>query len=252
MPCPRFFVAAFALMVSLISLPSAGFAEGAAFNTAQKGEIERLVHDYLVKNPEVLVEAMTELRVRQQQAENDNLRKGLVEHRAALLADPQAPVAGNPKGDVTVVEFFDYSCPYCKSVEDNLKALLKSDDNVRLVLKELPVLGQGSILAARAALAARNQDKYAVFHDALMTNRGQFSEDSLMRIAQSVGIDTERLKADMGSSKIEAMIEANTALAEVLGIRGTPAFVIGNQFFPGVIDLKKMKNAVAEARKTKG
>ena len=248
----RYAVAALALLASPLALPSSGFAETSSFSAAQKGEIERLVHDYLVKNPEVLVEAMTELRVRQQQAERDDLRKALVQHRVALLNDPQAPVAGNPAGDVTVVEFFDYSCPYCKSVEDDLKALLKGDDKIKLVLKEFPVLGQGSMLAARAALASRNQGKYPAFHEALMTNRGQFTEESLMRVAKSAGLDTDRLKTDMETPAIEAALAANGALAEALNIRGTPAFVIGDQLFPGVMDLKSMKKAVAELRKKKG
>ena len=245
-------VAALGFLISAFCLPSPGFADSASFSGAQKSEIEQLVHDYLVKNPEVLVEAMTELRARQQQAESDSLRKALVEHRAALVADPQTPVAGNPKGDVAVVEFFDYSCPYCKSVEDNLKTLLKADDKVRLVLKQFPVLGAGSVMAAKAALASRNQGKLPAFHEALMTNRGQFTEESLMRVALSVGLDTARLKADMASPAIEAALAANASLAEALNIRGTPAFVIGDQFFPGVIDLKVMERAIAEVRKSKG
>ncbi|MEI7610100.1 MAG: DsbA family protein [Rhodospirillaceae bacterium] len=248
----RLAVAAFALLISSLVLPVSGFADSATFSGAQKSEIERLVHDYLVKNPEVLVEAMTELRARQQQAENDSARKALVEHHAELVADAKAPLAGNPRGDVTVVEFFDYSCPYCKSVEDALKALIKADDKVRVVLKEFPVLGAGSVLAAKAALASRAQGKYAAFHEALMTNRGQFSEESVMRIAKSAGLDTERLKADMAAPEIEAMLSANASLAEALNIRGTPAFVIGDQLFPGVIELRVMKQAVAEARKSKG
>ncbi|MEI6557475.1 MAG: DsbA family protein [Rhodospirillaceae bacterium] len=248
----RLAVVALALVVFLSSGSPPAAAEGTTFSGSQKAEIERLVHDYLVKNPEVLVEAMTELRSRQQQAENDSLRHALVEHRSALLNDPQAPVAGNLRGDVTVVEFFDYACPYCKSVEDNLKALLKADDKVRLVLKEFPVLGAGSMLAAKAVLAARAQGKYAALHEALLTARGQFSEESVMRIAQSVGLDTARLKSDMAAPEVEAALAANGALAEALNIRGTPAFVIGDQLFPGVMELKSMRQAVADARKKKG
>ncbi len=248
----RFSVAALGFLVAAFCFSSTGFADGASFSGAQKSEIERLVHDYLVKNPEVLVEAMTELRARQQLAEKDDLRKALAEHHAALFNDPQTPVVGNPRGDVTVIEFFDYSCPYCKSVEDNLKALLNGDDKVRLVLKEFPVLGPGSMLAAKAALASRGQGKYPAFHEALLTNRGQFSEESVMRVALSVGLDTARLKSDMETPAVEAALTANNALAEALNIRGTPAFVIGDQLYPGVMDLKAMKQAIAEARKSKG
>ena len=227
-------------------------ADSATFTSAQKSEIERLVHDYLVKNPEVLVEAMTELRARQERAETEGAQKALVDHHAELYNDPNSPVLGNPAGDVTVIEFFDYSCPYCKSVEDNLKALLQADGKVRLVLKEFPVLGQGSVMAAQAALASRAQNGFAAFHAALLTNRGQFSEESLMRVASSVGLDTARLKKDMGDKAIEAALAANAALADELNIHGTPAFIIGGKLYPGVIDLKTMQKAVAEARKSRG
>ncbi len=247
----RLFVAVFAFVTAVCCLPGSGFAETATFSASQKSEIEHLVRNYLVKNPEVLVEAMTELRTRQQLAEKDELNKALAKNRSALLNDPKTPVAGNPQGDVSVVEFYDYSCPYCKSVEDNLKALLKADDKVRLVLKEFPVLGTGSTLAAKAALASQAQGKFLEFHEALMTARGQFTEESLMRVAKSVGLDTARLKADMESSSVESALAANMALAEDLNLRGTPAFVIGDRLFPGVIDLKAMKQAVAEARKKK-
>ncbi len=243
--------AALGLLLSVFLAPAAGFAESGTFSGAQKGEIQRVVHDYLIKNPEVLVEAMTELRARQQQADKDSLRKALVTHHAALVNDPHTPVVGNPNGDVTVVEFFDYSCPYCKSVEDDLRALLKADDKVRLVLKEFPVLGPGSTLAAKAALAAQSQGKYREFHDALLTTRGQYTDDSLMRIGRSVGLDADRLKSDMEAPAVEAALAANNTVAEALGIRGTPAFVIGDQFFPGVISLRAMKAAIADVRKKK-
>ncbi len=213
-------------------LPASGFAETSSFTESQKSEIERLVRNYLIKNPEVLVEAMSELRERQQLAEKDELKKALIKHRTALLNDPKTPVAGNPQGDVSVVEFYDYSCPYCKSVEDSLKGLLKADDKVRLVLKEFPVLGPGSTLAAKAALASQNQGKFQEFHEALMTTRGQFSEDSLMRVAKTVGLDTARLKADMDSSAIESVLAANMALGEEFNLRGTRHSLLVTGCFP--------------------
>lgn len=240
-------VAALGLWVAFAGAPAR--AEAPALSDAQKTAVEKVVHDYLVANPDVLVEAMSALRDRQQKAENEDRVKALKTNHAALYNDPAAPVAGNPKGDVTMVEFFDYACPYCKSVEEDLKKLLESDGKVRLVLKEFPVLGPNSMTAAKAALASRAQGKYVAFHDALMTTRGQFNEETVLRIARSVGIDTDRLKADMGSPEIEAALKANRAVAESLAIRGTPAFIVGDEVFPGAMDLAAFKQVVAAARK---
>ena len=235
------FVAILGLVVALLA-GSPVRAESPAMSDGQKTAIQKLVHDYLIEHPEVVVEALTV-------AQNNERRKSLEESHASLFNDPQAPVLGNPKGDVTVVEFFDYACPYCKSMEETLRSLLKEDSNVRLVLKEFPVLGQGSVLASRAALASREQDKYPAFHDALIATRGQFNEGIIMNIAHSVGLDTDRLKADMAKPEVVAAIKSNHELAETLSIGGTPAFVVGDQIYPGAMDLAALKQAVAQARK---
>ena len=224
-------------------------AEAPALSDAQKTAVEKLVHDYLIGHPEVLVEAMTVLRDRQQQAETEDRAKALKAAHAALYDDPGTPVAGNPNGDVTLIEFFDYACPYCKSVEDDLQALLKSDGKVRVLLKEFPVLGANSVTAAKAALAARAQGKYVPFHNALMTTRGQFTEETVLRIARSVGLDTDRLKDDMAAPEIETVIKANHKLAEELTIHGTPAFIVGTEVYPGAMDLSQFRQVVAAARK---
>ena len=242
-------VSGLAVGLCVLASGTAARADGVAMPQEQKAAIEQVVHDYLIAHPEVLVEAMSVLRDRQQQAEAEDQKKGLKEHHAALYDDPATPVAGNPAGDVTVIEFFDYSCPYCKSVEEDIQKLLKADDKVRLVLKELPVLGANSVMAAKAALAARAQGKYLAFHNALMTTRGQFSEESVLRIARSVGLDAERLKADMAAPEIAVLLKTNHVLAEALAIRGTPAFVIQDQVFPGAVDFNALSQAVAAARK---
>ncbi|MEI8395483.1 MAG: DsbA family protein [Rhodospirillaceae bacterium] len=248
MPGVRFFVCLLVgLGAALVGSPCR--AEAPALNEVQKAAVENLVHDYLVKNPEVLVEAMGVLRERQAQAETADRRKGLKENRAALLNDPDAPIAGNPDGDVTMIEFFDYGCPYCKSVEKDLETLLKTDGKIKLVLKELPVLGPASEMASKAALAARAQGKYLQFHNILMTTRGQFTEESLMRLARSVGLDTDRLKVDMAGAAVEAALKANHGLAKSLSINGTPAFVVGDEVYPGAMDLAGFKQVVATARK---
>jgi protein-disulfide isomerase len=166
-----------------------------------------------------------------------------------LLHDPNSPVLGNPRGAVTVVEFFDYRCPYCKQVEPALEALLGEDRQLRFVYKEFPVLGADSVTASRAALAAKKQGKYDAFHRAMMTLKGQINEAAVFKTAESVGLDVERLKRDIASPEVARALKANTDLAEALDIRGTPAFVIGDEIVPGAIDLASLKQLIATARK---
>jgi len=216
--------------------------------TVDRAEIERIVRETIRTNPEIVLEALETLRTRDAQAQEARVRRTLVERRADLLQDPAAPVAGNPQGDVTVVEFFDYQCGYCKSVHPTVKDLLAADGRIRKVYKELPILGPGSVIAARAALASRAQGRYLPFHDALMEARGPVTEDSVMRIARSVGLDVDRLRRDMGGAEVERAIRANMDLADALGIRGTPAFVIGDQIAPGALDLQGLQMMVRRAR----
>jgi protein-disulfide isomerase len=150
---------------------------------------------------------------------------------------------------VTLVEFFDYRCPYCKQVSPSLQALLKEDPKLRVVYKEFPVLGRESVFAARAALAARKQGKYELFHNALMALKGQLGDDIVLKTAGAVGIDVEKLKADMGAPEIEAQIRRNHELAQALDIRGTPAFIVGTTLIPGAVDVATLRQKIAEARK---
>jgi protein-disulfide isomerase len=180
----------------------------------------------------------------------ERARAAVVERRDELLNDATAPVAGNPKGDVTIVEFFDYRCPYCKQVEPALEALLKEDRQLRIVYKELPILGKDSVYATRAALAARKQAKYDKFHTAMMAAKGQIDEKSILQVATASGLDIERLKSDMTASEIDDIIKRNYDLAQALDIHGTPAFIIGGELVPGAIDIATMKQKIAAARKS--
>ena len=150
---------------------------------------------------------------------------------------------------MSLVEFFDYRCPYCKQVEPSLEALLGEDRQLRFVYKEFPVLGPESVTASRAALASRKQDKYDVFHRALMALKGQINDAAVFRTAESVGLDVDRLKRDMTGPEIARTIKANTDLAEALDIRGTPGFVVGDEIVPGAVDLAGLKELIATARK---
>jgi len=217
--------------------------------SGDKAELGRAIRDYLIANPEVLVEAMQELERKQDSAQSSQAQKAIQEHRQALIGDPESPIAGNPDGDVTIVEFNDYQCPYCKRAHAAVKSVLASDGKVRLVFKDLPILGEPSRIAALAALAARAQNKHLALHNAMMEYTGKLDRDRIMEIAGTVGLDVAQLQKDMEDPKLKAIIERNMALASALGVRGTPAFVIGKQFVPGAIDPSALKQLIAEARK---
>ncbi|MGQ9371059.1 DsbA family protein [Azospirillum sp. A39] len=246
---PRFRSALFAAAAALLALAPGVRADAQTFDDGQRRAIEQIVREYLVKNPEVIVEAMEELQQREQLAEQQKARKALAANRSKLLDNSADPVTGNPRGDVTVVEFFDYQCGYCKAVQNDVQRLIEGDGKLRFVFKEFPILGPESLVASKAALASRAQGKYLEFHNALMAHRGKLDEATIMRLAGSVGLDTAKLKAAMQSDEIETIVAENHALAEALGIRGTPAFVIGEELVPGAIKLEQMKDLIAKARK---
>jgi protein-disulfide isomerase len=206
------------------------------------------VRAYLLAHPEVIMEAVQILQQRQQAARAD-LVKGVIAARAReLFHDPAAPEGGNPAGDVTLVEFFDYNCPYCRSVAPTLVELRGADPGLRLVYKEFPILGPGSEAAARAALAAERQGKYQALHDALMQAREKLVEADVFGAAQAVGLDLDQLKRDMADPAIEAAIARNRALAAALGIDGTPGFVIADRVVPGALDRPTLEGLIAVAR----
>jgi protein-disulfide isomerase len=159
------------------------------------------------------------------------------------------PTTGDPKADITIVEFFDYQCGYCKRAMQTVLEIQKEDPRLRIAWKELPILGPASEFAARAAMAAKRQDKYLDFHVAVMGNRGQLTPDSVLQIAGKAGIDVDRLKRDMTDPAIEKYLQDTLQLAQQLGINGTPGFIIGNKLVPGALDKQQMKDLIAEARK---
>jgi protein-disulfide isomerase len=224
-------------------------ANAAPAISSDKAALGKAIRDYLIANPEVLVEAMQELERKQDNQQSSQAQKAIQEHRQALISDPETPIAGNPDGDVTIVEFSDYQCPYCKRAHASVKQVLASDGKIRLVFKDLPILGEPSRIAALAALAARAQNKHLALHNALMEYNGKLDRDRIMEIAASVGLDMAQLQKDMEDPKLKAIIDRNMALASALGVRGTPAFVIGKQFVPGAVDADTLKQMIADARK---
>jgi protein-disulfide isomerase len=239
-----------ALVCGLTAAVPAQSLRAAEISPAQRQAIEGIIHDYLMQNPDVLIEALRGAEDKMNREADAKASKVLSERRSEIFDDPATPVGGNPRGDVTIVEFFDYRCPYCKQVLPSLQTLLKEDHDLRFIYKEMPVLGPASVTAAHAALASQWQGKYEAFHNAMMGTKGQITEETVFRVAGSVGLDVGRLKQDMAAPEIERAIKNNLALADALNIRGTPGFIIGNHVVPGALDLEALKDMVAEARKS--
>ncbi|MEQ8349455.1 MAG: DsbA family protein [Sneathiellaceae bacterium] len=206
------------------------------------------VRAYLLEHPEVIVEAMRGLEQRQLAEQERAARQALAAEGEALLQATDDPVGGNPDGDVTLVEFFDYNCPYCRRVAPVMIEAEAADPNLRIVYKELPILGADSEFAAKAALAARRQGRYVDFHKAMMAETGGIDRDTALALAESLGIDIDRLQRDMGDPKLAASIERNMELARKLRITGTPGFVIGEAILRGATDLTTLQARIAAAR----
>ena len=216
---------------------------------AEKAALGKEIREYLIANPEVLVEAMQVLERKQDGQREAVAQKAIREHKAELFGDPESPTGGNAGGDVTIVDFNDYQCPYCKRAHQAVKAVMSADSKIRIVYKDLPILGEPSRIAALAALAAVAQGKHLALHEALMEYSGKLDRARILEIAASVDLDVARLEKDMDDPKFKQIIERNMALAAALGIRGTPAFVVGDQFVPGAVDADTLKQLIASARK---
>ncbi len=206
----------------------------ASFDDNQKQEIGQVVHEYLISHPEVIVQAIQVLQGKEAKAFEENAKKAISENMDGLF-NSESPTIENKAPKVTLIEFFDYNCPHCRTMSKILDQLQEKNKDIRIVYKELPVLGEDSLIASKAALAAREQKKYNEFHDKLMAYPGAVSSATVMQIAKEVGLDSDKLKKDMESDKVRTELEANQKLAISLGIRGTPSFVIGR--FPAKKDM---------------
>jgi protein-disulfide isomerase len=246
---PRLIAAVCAALL-IAAVPHSVRAE--EFSKAQRGDIERIVHDYLVTHPEVLQEAMTELEKRQTAAETEKHKAAVKAHAKALFSSPDQVTLGNPNGNVTFVEFFDYNCGYCKRAMSDMLTLLKTDSKLKVVLKEFPVLGPGSVEAARVAVAVRMQDttgkKYLEFHQKLLGGRGHADRARALAVAKEVGMDMARIEKDMKSPEVEKSLRQDFKLAEALGLNGTPSYVIGDNVIVGAIGLQGLQEKINSAR----
>lgn len=237
---------AFSLLVTIFVISPSYASED--LSPSQREQVIQLIRKTLTENPEIIMEALDELRLRREAAETAQKQKVLSENKAVIFNDPLTPVAGNPEGDVSLVEFFDYRCGYCKRVFPAVMELVKSDTNLRYVIKEFPILGEESLFASKAALASKKQNKYFEMHVALMTVQGGLTNSKVMETAKSLGLDIEKLKTDMEAEDVKKALQTNYALAQSLGITGTPAFIIGDEVVPGAIGLDQLKALIAEAR----
>jgi len=216
------------LLAVLVSSISVYAADSAAFTPDQQKQIQSIVHDYLIKNPQVIIDAVQAM---QTQAHNEMMKHAqqTIDSQASVLFNASgSPVVGNPKGNITLVEFFDYQCPYCKRVSPAINQLVVENSNLRVVYKELPIFGDSSVFAAQAALAAQQQNKYLPLHNALMEAKPPFTTQQVLDLAKSAGIDINKLQTDMKSKAVTEEIKSNIALANQLQLVGTPAFIIAN------------------------
>jgi protein-disulfide isomerase len=242
-----------ALFAILIAVPAAAPARAQSFTGDQRGEIERIVREYLLSHPELLQEVMSELEKRQAVAEAEKHRTAVKQYSEVIFSSPRQVTLGNTQGDVTVVEFFDYNCGYCKRAMSDMLELMKNDAKLKFVLKEFPVLGEGSMQAAQVAAAVRMQDKsggkkYLEFHQKLLTGRGQADKARALAVAKEIGLDVARIEKDMAGDEVKAQLEESFKLAEALGLNGTPSYVVGNDVVVGAVGLNTLKEKVNAAR----
>jgi protein-disulfide isomerase len=225
--------------------PAAQMAPTQSFSADQRHEIEGIVKSYLVAHPEILQEAIDALDKQQKQADADKARATIKKDNATIFDSPHQVVLGNPKGNETVVEFFDYNCAFCKRALPDMMTLLKTDPNLKFVLKEFPVLGPGSVEAAHVAVAARMQDptgkKYIEFHQKLLGGRGPVDKARALAVAKEVGFDMTRLEKDMTSDEVKTTIDEDMNLADSLGVTGTPTYVVGDEVVVGAVGLDELK-----------
>jgi protein-disulfide isomerase len=238
---------AFAMLTSTLVV----WAEPTTSDSKRTSELDRAIEQYIRTHPEVIEQSLQALEAKREAEEKTRQKVALAARQQALLHDPSSPVSGNPKGEVTLVEFFDYRCGFCKRAAGAVTQLQKEDPRVRVVYKDFPILGEPSELAARAALSAHRQGKHQAFHEAVLASKNEISKDELLRVAREVGLDTTQLETDMANPEWQSLIDRNRALAKELGINGTPGFIVGTELVPGALDLNGLKELIARSKNAK-
>ena len=242
----------FALMAGttllIAAAPQARAEDKPVFDDTQKQAIEKIIAEYLVSNPKIVMDAAEAYQRNQEKIQTDSVMDKVKERSEEIFNDPTSPVVGNKTGDVTIVEFFDYNCGYCKIAFQDIQTLIEEDKNLRVVLKELPILSESSAHGARYALAADKQGKYWEFHQFMMKNGANGDDKQMESLAKEVGIDFKKLKKDAEGPEIRAVIEKNMALARDVGFTGTPGFVVGDTPMRGHYGIDAMRKAIADKR----
>lgn len=225
-----------------------GFLAGGLLRMPDEARVRHLVLDTIRENPSIVTEAVTILQSQEAERESQRREAFLTEQRNILENDPNAPILGNPDGDVSIIAFFDYNCPFCRQAKPILEQLIAEDPGIRIVARELPVLGDQSVFAARAALASRQQDRYEDFHWLMMGMTGRAHDESVMEMAMLLGLDEDRLRADMDAAEIDAHLDVSRNMAEIVGFNGTPSFIIGTTLIPGLPDPDELREIIAQTR----
>lgn len=242
----------------VFAVPSYGLASnksGAGFSQEQQKDIQKIVHDYLVSNPEVLIEASQALQNKEIEKNKKQAMQGINNSKAKLFNDTNSPSAGSASPDAIVVEFFDYQCSHCKEMNSTITKLLDNKKNVKVIFKEFPIFGATSNYAAQMALAAAKQGKYMELHDALLKSNESLTESKIQEIAKSAGLDVEKLKTDMNDPSVKQEIKDNYELAKALGLNGTPSFILSNKnmtqfdFIPGAAPEDSFQKSIDEIAK---
>jgi protein-disulfide isomerase len=210
-------------------------------------ELENAIEQYIRSHPEVIEQSLQALETKRQAEEKARQQTAIGKRQQDLLHDPSSPVSGNPDGEITLVEFFDYRCGFCKRAAAAVTQLQKEDPKIRVVYKDFPILGEPSEMAAKAALASRAQGKHQAFHEALLASKNELTKEELLRVAAGVGLDTKRLEREIDNPEWQVIIDRNRALAKDLGINGTPGFIVGTELRPGALDLNGLKELIARA-----
>jgi protein-disulfide isomerase len=234
--------------LSMAAVMCAGRLLGQDVSTASRADIEKIVREYILQHPEVLMESARIFQERERLEAQRRSKGAVVANRRDLFDDAASPVTGATSPEVAIVQFFDYKCGYCRRVLFTLSTLLERHSNVRLIFKELPILGAESQLASTAALAADKQGAYMAFHRELMTWNGPLTQAAIDQTARKLGLDVARLRADMVSKEVEGALLRNQQLAKAIGVRSTPSFVIGEELISGAMDLARFEELIAASR----
>lgn len=237
------------IMWLVAPMPLLSFAESVPPNDPDwQQKLETAIEQYIRSHPEVIEQSLQALEAKREAEEKERRKVAIANRQNDLLNDSSSPVSGNLKGEITLVEFFDYRCGFCKRAAGAVTQLQQDDPRVRVVYKDFPILGEASELGAKAALASKAQGKHQVFHEALLASKNEMTKDEVLRIAGEVGLDAKKLDADMANPEWQTVIDRNRALAKDLGVTGTPAFVVGTELHPGALDLKALKELIARVQ----